>query len=330
MITTSDGIVSASADAAPAIDVQGARRVYPQRRGRPPIVALDGVALRVERGEWLALLGPNGCGKSTLLRMLATLERVHSGAASLLGHALDGGAASLHAARRRLGVVFQNPGLDPLLTVRENLLLQAALIGVSRTEAERRARAAAESLGIADRFERRVSTLSGGLARRADLARALLAEPEILLLDEPTNGLDVEARRGLMDLLDQRRLASLTPITIVMTTHLLDEAERATRVALMHAGRIVAEGTPADLRRALGGRVLVTRAEQASAVEAAGLTVKIDSGDVIGCGEADAVERAVLALTRAGASFSVAPPTLADVYRAHTGSRLADNGGRAP
>lgn len=312
-----------------AIDVQNLRRTFARGRGTPRLVALDGVSLRVERGEWLALLGPNGSGKSTLLRILATLERPEAGQAIVLGHSLDGSTALLRAVRAGIGVVFQNPGLDALLTVRENLILQAALLGMTRSEAERRARAAAEALGIADRFNTRVGTLSGGLARRADIARAMLAEPEILFLDEPTSGLDLNARRALMDLLDQRRLSNLKALTIVMTTHLLDEAERATRVALMHAGKLVADGKPSELRSALGGRVVVTSSEHAGALESVGLSVKRATVGVVGSGDADAVERAVAELARAGASFSVAPPTLADVYLAQSGARLAPEGDAA-
>ncbi|MBL8745278.1 MAG: ABC transporter ATP-binding protein [Phycisphaerae bacterium] len=304
-----------------AVAFTSVRRVYRATRKEPARTALDSVSLTVARGEWLSILGPNGSGKSTLLRIIATLDRPDSGGVTILDQAGLGGG-SVRAVRARIGVVFQHPGLDPLMTVRENLLLQAALVGMTRSDAEQRVHFVAASLGVTDRLNSRVGTLSGGLARRADLARALLSEPELLLLDEPTAGLDPEARTVFLDLLSQRRLDSAAPLTIIMTTHHMDEAERGSRVALMHAGRIVTEGKPAELRRALGGNVVVTRSENASLLESAGLTLTRTAPDAVGAGSPDGVERAVVALTRAAAPFSVGPPTLADVYFAHTGARL--------
>lgn len=307
-----------------AVVCNGVGRVYASTRREPARTALDGVSLTVHRGEWLALLGPNGSGKSTLLRLIATMDRPDSGGMSVLNADPAGPRGALRDLRARLGVVFQRPGLDALLTVRENLMLQGALLGIVRSEAESRVRNVAGALGIIDRLSSRVSTLSGGLARRADLARALLSEPELLLLDEPTAGLDLDARAALLDLLDQRRLAALRPFTIIMTTHLMDEAERATRVALMHAGRLIAEGKPAELRRALGGNVVVTRAESAGILESSGLTLTRSTPEAVGAGSPDAVEKAAVALARASVPFTVGPPTLADVYFAHTGARLAE------
>lgn len=310
----------------PAVACNSLTRVYPSTRREPARTALDAVSLTVQRGEWLALLGPNGSGKSTLLRLIATMDRPDSGGLSVLNADPAGPRAALRELRARLGVVFQRPGLDALLTIRENLLLQAALLGIVRSEVENRVRNVAGALGIIDRLGSRVSTLSGGLARRADLARALLCEPELLLLDEPTAGLDLDARAALPDLLDQRRRSALKPFTIIMTTHLMDEAERATRVALMHEGRLVAEGRPAELRRALGGNVVVTRSDSASVLESSGLTLTRSTPEAVGAGSPEAVEKAAVALARASVPFTVGPPTLADVYFAHTGARLAEGG----
>lgn len=315
----------------PAIIVREAVRTYRpgvlsrlgRRRGAPTSrgtrVALDRVSIEVPRRAWLALLGPNGSGKSTLLRLMATLDRPDHGAVEVLGATLGVGFAGV---RRQLGVVFQRPGLDPVLTVRENLILQGRLFGLSPGDAEGRIAVLAADLGIGDRLTERVARLSGGLARRADLARALLTNPTVLLLDEPTAGLDLDARLGFMRLLAaQRRRGDLT---IVMTTHQMDEAEAADEVALMSEGRIVVAGAPADLRRALGARVVRAGQDHAEALTAAGLRVeKISDGAAVGAGDDDAVERAVVALARTGAAFEVGPPTLGDVYLERTGRRLS-------
>jgi ABC-2 type transport system ATP-binding protein len=332
---------------APAVEVVEVRRTYKvaarprkARRGRTlespdgvvengRRVALAGVSLRVEVGAWLALLGPNGSGKSTLLRVLATLERPESGDVRVLGEAVAGGGASgasLRRARAKLGVVFQSPGLDPLLTVRENLLCQGALHGLDRGESDRRAGSLAPELGVADRLDDRVGRLSGGLARRVDLARALLGEPELLLLDEPTAGLDHASRADFLDTLERRREAARAggrPLTIVMTTHLMDEADHADRVALIDRGRIVAEGAPSELRAALGGSVLVAPPALEEELRTAGLAVSIVRGEAVGSGDGPAVERAANALVRRGCAFRVGPPTLGDVYLARTGRRLS-------
>ncbi|TVQ32858.1 MAG: ABC transporter ATP-binding protein [Phycisphaeraceae bacterium] len=317
----------------PVIEVREARRIYRargRRRGRtatPARVALDGVSLNVGAGEWLALLGPNGSGKSTLLRILATLDSPQSGAVRRFGVDAESGSAALADVRRRLGVVFQSPGLDPLLTVRENLACQAALFGMRLDAgAEAIERIAAEA-GVFDRMNDRVGALSGGLARRVDLARALLPSPELLLLDEPTTGLDHAARSGFMESLD--RLHSAGAVTIVMTTHLMDEAERADRVVMLAHGRIVGEGPPGELRRELGGAVARTSAEHRRLLEEAGLHVAPARDGVIGSGELEAVERAASALTRAGASFHIGPPTLGDVYLGLTGMALSSDGAAA-
>lgn len=311
------------ADAEPALVVENVTRTYRASGREPARAALDGVSLTLRRGEWLTLLGPNGSGKSTLLRLIATLESPQSGTVTILSERASG-AAAMRALRARLGVVFQKPALDSLLTVRENLMLQASLLGVTRGAADDRVRTVASALGFLDRMSSRVSTLSGGLARRVDIARALLCEPELLLLDEPSAGLDLDSRSALLDLIDQRRGASLKPLTVVLSTHLMDEAERGTRVALLHAGKIIAEGRPADLRRALGGRVVCVPTASAAILESSGLTLTRTTPEAVGTGSAEAVERAVLTLTREGVAFTVGPPTLADVYFAHTGARLAE------
>jgi len=286
----------------PVASLAGAERSYP---GKPePRRALAGVTLRIEPGEFVALLGPNGAGKSTLLRLLAGLDRPDSG--------------EVHAPpRARLGVVFQKPALDPLLSVRENLELQAALFGLDRRGS--RAEHAARELTLSDRLNDRVGSLSGGLARRADLARALLTDPDLLLLDEPTTGLDHEARASFLEAIDARRGRSPN-LTVILSTHLMDEAARADRVVLMNEGRVVADGAPDDLRAALGrGPVLRTQSEAAAHLERPGLELTERGRGVTATGDREAIESAAAALLAAGVPFEVAPPTLGDVYLARAG-----------
>lgn len=325
-----------------AIEARGLRRVYRERKSER--VALDAVDLELKRGERLALLGPNGSGKSTLLRILATLDVPDAGELRLLGD--DGrGRGGWRGVRRRLGVTFQQPGLDKLLTVRENLLASAALYGSVRAGACARkiVEESARALNIADRLDSRVGSLSGGLARRADLARSLLHGPELLLLDEPTTGLDPAARAEFLDHLDEIA-ARDGNMTLLMTTHLMDEAERCDRVAFMDAGKIVALDTPAGLRDRLGEAVLRISAHAGSPARAAalqiaraeGLSVEESERTVLARGDRAALARAAAALIERGADWDlvaveVAPPTLDDAFAAVTGrslvARLSEPGG---
>lgn len=305
----------------PAIRIKDLRREYPQGRRERRVVALDGVSLEIERGQWVALFGPNGSGKSTLLRILATLDRPDAGGAEVLGYStvFEGDAVRAH-----LGVVFQRPGLDALLSVRENLRLQASLVGMSRATFRKRLDEVASQLAIADLLRRRVARLSGGQRRRADLARALLTEPLVLLLDEATGGLDVEARGAFMDTLEQVRRSS--PVTIVMSTHQIDEGDRADRVVMMSRGRVAAMGTPSELRHALTNHGVILRTDRALAdvLEVAGLRVTELGRQAVGVGDADAVAAAAAALVRTQSPFEVGPATLEDVYRAHARATTAE------
>ncbi|GAB4553524.1 MAG: ABC transporter ATP-binding protein [Phycisphaerales bacterium] len=284
-----------------------------RRRGADPVLALDGFSLDVPRGAWLALLGPNGSGKSTFLKSLTRAVTPDQGTLTVLG--VDAGARDAEI-RRRLAVVFQSPGLDRLLTVRENLATQCALFGWTGQEASRRIREHCEAVGLVDRLGDRVGSLSGGLTRRADLARALLSEPELLLLDEPTTGLDPEARSSFLDLIERTR-AQRPALTIVMSTHLMDEADRCDSVALMASGRLLAHESPESLRAGLGDLALHTHARFADLLRDAGLEVRTEGNDAVASGEADSLARAAHALATAQATFSLKPPTLEDVYLAH-------------
>ena len=216
--------------------------------------ALDGVSLSIAAGEIFGLLGPNGGGKTTLFRILATLIRPTRGSASIDGHDV---VRDPHGVRRRLGVAFQSPSLDPLLTVRENLAHHGRLQGRTRGDLEARIDELLAAFDLADRAGARVGTLSGGLARRADLARALLHRPPVVLLDEPTTGLDPRARLDFWRHLDLLRTQQGT--TVLVTTHLMEDAERCDRLVLLDRGQVVAQGTPDSLRHEIGGDVIVVR-----------------------------------------------------------------------
>ncbi len=216
--------------------------------------ALDGVSLSIAAGEIFGLLGPNGGGKTTLFRILATLIRAARGSASIDGHDV---VRDPHGVRRRLGVAFQSPSLDPVLTVHENLAHHGRLHGLARGDLGARIDELLAAFDLADRAGARVGTLSGGLARRADLARALLHRPPVVLLDEPTTGLDPRARLDLWRHLDLLRTQQGT--AVLVTTHLMEDAERCDRLLLLDRGHVVAQDTPDALRREIGGDVIVIR-----------------------------------------------------------------------
>jgi ABC-2 type transport system ATP-binding protein len=234
----------------PAVVVTDLCRLYGTR------AALAGVTFVVNRGELFALLGPNGGGKTTLFKILSTLLPATSGEASVFGHSL------LHdpqAVRARLGVVFQHPSLDAKLTVAENLYHHGHLYGMRGKTLRERSQAMLERMGLADRSHDLVETLSGGMQRRVELAKGLLHKPELLLLDEPSTGLDPGARRDFNDYLQYLR--EQTGVTIILTTHIMDEAERCDRVGILHQGKLVALDTPDVLKAQVGGDVVAIRTQ---------------------------------------------------------------------
>jgi ABC-2 type transport system ATP-binding protein len=224
--------------------------------------ALDGVSLSIEPGEMFGMLGPNGSGKTTLFRILSTLIRPGGGVARIFGNDVQREA---DAARRRMGVVFQRPSVDGKLTVAENLHHHGRLYGLPRGELAERSQAMTRRLGLADRAADRVETLSGGLQRRVELAKALLHRPELLVLDEPSTGLDPAARREFLRYLEELR--SEDGVTVVLTTHYLEEAERCDRVGILHRGRLIGLGKPDDLKASVGGDVVVIQPQDADALQ---------------------------------------------------------------
>ncbi len=226
-------------------------------------VALANVGFEVREGEIFGLLGPNGGGKSTLFRILSTMMVPTEGTAVLGGHDVERDPA---AVRRLAGVVFQTQSLDKALTVEENLRAQGHLHGLSGATLRERMQAAMERMGIEDRRKDLVETLSGGLKRRVEIAKALLHRPKVLLMDEASTGLDPAARRDLSRHVENLR--DHEGVTILLTTHILEEADRCDRLILLHQGRIVAQGSPGELRSRIGGDVVVL--ESSSGQELAG------------------------------------------------------------
>jgi len=218
--------------------------------------ALDDVTFSIACGEIFGFLGPNGGGKTTLFKLLSTLAPIQSGSAQMLGHDLAG---ETRAVRRRLGVVFQHPSLDGKLTVGENLAHHGHLYGITGMRLRERIAAMLELLRLSARERDRVETLSGGLQRRVELAKALLHEPELLILDEPSTGLDPTARHEFSNYLEHLR--EHAGVTVVLTTHYMEEAQRCDRIGMLHQGKLVAIAPPGELKSEVGGDVIVIRAQ---------------------------------------------------------------------
>ena len=237
-----------------AVQARGLVKTYRVRAGT--VEAVRGVDLHVEEGEIFGFLGPNGAGKSTTVRMLTTLLSITAGTAQVAG--LDV-AAQPDAARQRIGVALQEAGLDPRQTGRELLVLQGRLFDLSAREAAARAIELLELVELTDAADRRIKTYSGGMKRRLDLASALVHRPEVLFLDEPTTGLDPASR---VTVWEEVRRINQRGTTVFLTTQYLEEADQlCDRLAIIDGGRIVSEGTPAQLKHELAvqlGRVDVT------------------------------------------------------------------------
>ncbi len=317
--------------APPLVSIEGLSRTYGDR------LALDSVSFDVAPGELFALLGPNGGGKTTLFKLLATLIPPSQGTFSVDGLSPDG---SLRELRRRLGVVFQSPSLDRKLTVLENLLVHGAILGLGGRALRTRAGELLGRMGVDDRAHDLVETLSGGLARRVEIAKALLGAPKVLLLDEPSTGLDPLARRSLRALLAELARGGTT---VLLTTHLFDEAEEAGRIGILDRGRLVALGAPSDLKREVGGDVLVlvTGSEEEAVGLAADVAASLGSsfvpqaGRVAAVGATVRVERPdgpalvpVLSASFPGRfrSLTLGAPSLEDVFVDRTGHPFEETG----
>lgn len=305
--------------------------VEPQQQAAGP--ALSDVDLSIQRGEIFGILGPNGSGKSTLFKILATLLRPTSGSVSVFG---DDAIASPAAVRNHLGVVFQSPSLDLKLKARENLMHQGHLYGLRGSDLQTRIANALSQTQLESRADELVERFSGGMRRKLEVAKALLHEPSLLLLDEPSTGLDPVARRDLW-----ARLADLRAtrgLTIVVSTHLMDEAEMCDRLAIIDRGKVISQGRPNDLKQALGGHVVTIDLQPGiSPEEAQGLRSRlaeatpglageqriavIDHSIVIAADNGPELVPRVADILPADAvgRISVGPPTLDDVFTQSTG-----------
>jgi ABC-2 type transport system ATP-binding protein len=309
-----------------AIETNRLTKIYPG--GVEAVRAID---FHVAPGEVFALLGPNGAGKSTTIGMLTTTIAPSAGAARLAGFDV---AREALAARRVSSVVFQEPVVDRALSGRANLDLHARLWGVARAEAQTRTTELVEVLGLAGLIDRPVGSYSGGERRRLEIARALISAPRVLFLDEPTVGLDPRIRHELLDVI--AGLRARYEMTVLLTTHYLDEAQRlCDRVAIMHLGEIVALDAPNALLAGLGEEILEMRVDGDAAAAVASLRARgIADGDTFTLGSTVTVPlhersaaQAIAAIGEAdlrASGITTRTPTLDDVYLRLTGNRLAD------
>ena len=309
-----------------AVQTRGLARSYGDVR------ALDGIDLDITKGEIYGFLGPNGAGKTTLVRILITLLLPSGGSASVAGFDV---LTEPNDIRLRIGAALQEAALDPKQTGREILRLQGRLYGLSEREIDTRIDELAGLMDIGDAIDRFVGTYSGGMKRRLDLAASLIHNPQILFLDEPTTGLDPISRPRVWE--EVRRINQELGVTIFLTTHYLEEAdELADRIGIINHGRLMAEGTPTELKRSLGNDVIIARvdggAERArKAVEnldgVAGVDVK--GGEVIiqVSNGAAAISSVALALNRQQVDvneITLRTPTLDDVFLSVAGARMEE------
>jgi ABC-2 type transport system ATP-binding protein len=302
----------------PAIQVESLSHRYGSR------TALDSVSLEVRPAETFGLLGPNGSGKTTLFRILTTLMVPSSGRARVAGF---DPAAQANEVRRRIGVVAQAQSVDVKLTAAENLMHQGHLYGLRGPRLKQRIAEMLEHVGLSDRADDLVETFSGGMQRRVELAKGLMHRPAVLLLDEPTTGLDPGARRDLWLYLDSLR--EREGVTVLVTTHLMEEAERCSRLAILSEGKLVGLGTPAELKSEIGGDVIQFETEHPEI-----LAARILDRFGIACSVEDTVVRLEQAQGHRFAAdvmeafpgeiraISVSRPTLEDVFIKRTGHRF--------
>jgi ABC-2 type transport system ATP-binding protein len=312
------------------IDARGLARTFKTRKG--PVEAVRGVDFKVRAGEIVGFLGPNGAGKTTTLRILTTLLTPTAGTATVAGCDLLGDPEGV---RRRIGYVAQGGGTDPTCPAGEELTLQAEMYRISGVEARRRAKELFGQFDLVGLEDRPVKTLSGGQRRRLDVALGLVHRPPLIFLDEPTTGLDPQARSNLWD--HVRRLRDELNTTIFLTTHYLDEADAlCDRILVIDHGRIVAEGSPDELKRRISGDVVIIevngdteRAKTAlaelagvrdTAIDGASLRLTVERSDQALPGLLRALDAAGVGL----ASIALHRPTLDDVFLTLTGRSLRD------
>jgi ABC-2 type transport system ATP-binding protein len=303
-----------------AVSVRGLVKRYGE------VDAVRGIDLEISAGEVFGFLGPNGAGKSTTINMLCTLLTPTAGHAEVAGHDV---VRDRDTVRRNIGLVFQDTTLDTYMTAERNLRLHAALYGVPKDVLDDRIQQVLQMVGLWDRRASKVSTYSGGMKRRLEIARGLLHSPRVLFLDEPTVGLDPQTRASIWSYIGELRKAE--DITIFMTTHYMDEAEFCDRIAIMDHGKIIALDTPEALKASVGAdRVqihtdddpaAIIALEQRFGIEAiiaeGAVTFRVERGEQF-------VPRLFAELPLAIRSVSVARPSLDDVFMSYTGSTIRD------
>ena len=302
----------------PIIDIRNLTFSYGDRR------ALDEMSLQVERGEIFGFLGPNGSGKTTLFRILSTLVAVPPGRVQILGF---DPSVDRDAIRSRIGVVFQSPSLDKQLTAEENLTHQGHLYGLRGADLRRRVQEALSAVGLHERSKELVGQFSGGMRRRVEVAKGLLHGPEVLLLDEPSTGLDPAARIDLWRHL--RTINQRDGVTVLVTTHLMEEADRCSRLAIMQEGRLLACDTPAALKDRIGGDVITIASSKAAEVRSIFHDrLGVEAQEVNGTLRLERrrghefVPQLIEAAPGMVDSISVGKPTLEDVFIQLTGQRF--------
>ena len=302
-------------NSAPIVQTKNLQHAYKDRQ------VLRGLDFSVMPGEIFGLLGPNGCGKTTLMRILSTAFIPDAGEAAIGGYDVRRDCGKIRA---KIGVVFQSPSLDGKLTVHENIMHQGHLYGLWGVPLKKRAEEMLSTLGLSDRARDMVEKLSGGLKRRTELAKCLLHKPSLLILDEPSTGLDPGARADLWQYL--KTLRDREQVAMIVTTHLMEEAELCDRIAIMDQGKIISTGKPEELKRAIGADVISIKTSQKERL-AAGIKEKFHL-------ETFAVEEALQVEHAKGAEFvaevvkafpdeieavTFRKPTLADVFLHQTG-----------
>ena len=290
------------------------------------LAAVRGIDLSIASGETFGFLGPNGAGKSTTISMLCTLISPSGGQAEVAGYDVVGRRDDV---RRNIGLVFQDTTLDGYLSAERNLRLHAELYGIPRAAVDDRLRQVMDMVGLWDRRDSKVSTFSGGMKRRLEIARGLMHSPRVLFLDEPTVGLDPQTRSSIWTYI--RELKRAEDITIFLTTHYMDEAEYCDRIAIMDHGQIIALDTPEALKASVGqDRVQIHTDDDAYAITALqdifGLAATVAEGAVtfgVARGE-EFVPRLFAEFPLAIRSVSVSRPTLDDVFMSYTGTTIRD------
>jgi ABC-2 type transport system ATP-binding protein len=303
------------------------------------IVAVDGISFKVRKGEVFGFLGPNGAGKSTTIKILTTLLEKTSGKATIDGLDVDGDQAKV---RRIIGYSSQDVGVDDDLTARENLLLQCSFHHIPKSEARKKVDELLKTVRLSEAADRRLKTFSGGMRKRLDLASSLVSDPKILFLDEPTTGLDPQSRQDVWDYVTELNRKGMT---IFLTTQYMEEADRlSNRLCIVDQGKIVAEGTPTELKEQVGADKIMLRfkpGDLSACEKAKDLMSKLQGIEAVGqCGMGLAAENGLTIATRNGASMlaqivrvldgagipmeqiSLSVPTLDEVFLKLTGKTL--------